>query len=197
MGNTLVRAAVLGLSLLCSTAAFARVEVAPVQNKSLGLTLAVRITEDIAPGDYERLLQGLKHNPGKFARKIALLDSIGGSLGEAIKMGRLLREAGFDTWVPRNSVCQGTCVYLPGRRAYAPGARLCRAAPSLFPRRRFLAGRRRQPLQPGHLPARDGRAHRPAGRHGGHRAGAHARAFRAGPRALPAQLSHLARRYAL
>jgi hypothetical protein len=112
MGNTLVRAAVLGLSVLCSTAAFARVEVAPVQNKSLGLTLAVRVTEDIAPGDYERLLQGLKRNPGKFARKIALLDSIGGSLGEAIKMGRLLREAGFDTWVPRNSVCQGTCVYL-------------------------------------------------------------------------------------
>ncbi|MDF3933388.1 hypothetical protein [Pseudomonas citronellolis] len=112
MGIDSLRAAILGLSLLGSTAAFAQVEVKPVQNKNLGLTLAVRVTEDIAPGDYERLLQGLKDNPGKFARKIALLDSIGGSLGEAIKMGRLLREAGFDTWVPRNSICQGTCVYL-------------------------------------------------------------------------------------
>ena len=112
MSSIAVRAAVLGLGLLCSAAAFARVEVKPVQNNSLGATLAVRITEDIATGDYEQLMQGLKRNPGKFARKIALLDCIGGNQDEAIKIGRLLRETGFDTWVPSHGICQGTCVYV-------------------------------------------------------------------------------------
>ncbi|WP_435605905.1 hypothetical protein [Pseudomonas knackmussii] len=112
MSRSAMRAAVLGLGLLCSAAALARVEVKPVQNPSLGPTLAVRITEDIAVGDYELLMRGLKDNPGKFSRKIALLDCIGGNQDEAIKIGRLLRETGFDTWVPSHGVCQGTCVYV-------------------------------------------------------------------------------------
>ncbi|SDI45037.1 COG3904 family protein [Pseudomonas panipatensis] len=112
MTTATVRACLLGIALLFSAMAHARVEVQAVQNKTLGQTLAVRVTEDIAPGDYQLLLEGLKKNPGKFASKVALLDSIGGSLAEAIKMGRLLREAGFDAWVPSNGVCQGTCVYL-------------------------------------------------------------------------------------
>lgn len=112
MGSLAVRGVVLGLSFLCSASAFARVEVKPVQNASLGPTLAVRITEDIAVGDYEQLLRGLKANPGKFSRKIALLDCIGGNQDESIKIGRLLRETGFDTWVPSHGVCQGTCVYV-------------------------------------------------------------------------------------
>jgi len=106
------RVTLLCATLLCSAPALAKVEVQPVQHSKVGPVLAVRISEDIAPGDYERLLKGLMGNPGKFARKVALLDSIGGSAAESIKMGRLLRESGFETLVPSNSVCQGSCVYL-------------------------------------------------------------------------------------
>lgn len=112
MNSLAVRALVLGLGLLVSAAACAQLEVKPVQNATLGATLAVSLTEDIAVGDYERLVRGLKANPGRFASRIALLDSIGGNQDEAIKIGRLLREAGFDTWVPSHGVCQGTCVYV-------------------------------------------------------------------------------------
>ncbi|HCE7672406.1 TPA: hypothetical protein NHQ68_006538, partial [Pseudomonas aeruginosa] len=74
--------------------------------------LTVRVSEEIAPGDYETLLKGLRNNPGTYSRKLLLLNSIGGSVPEAIRMGRLLRESGFDALVPSSSVCQGTCVYL-------------------------------------------------------------------------------------
>lgn len=112
MSRTAIRAAVFCLATLCSAAAFAKVEVQPVQHTKAGRILAVQISEDIAPGDYEALLKGLRANPGKFDRKLALLDSIGGSVAEAIRMGRLLRETGFDVMVPTDGVCQGSCVYL-------------------------------------------------------------------------------------
>nr|WP_229732069.1 hypothetical protein [Pseudomonas sp. N040] len=90
----------------------AKVEVQAVQHKRAGLILAARVSEDIAPGDYEVLLKGLVEHPGQYAQKIVLLDSIGGSRPEAIRMGRLLREAGFDALVPASGICQGSCVYL-------------------------------------------------------------------------------------
>ncbi|AYF86500.1 hypothetical protein SA496_13045 [Pseudomonas sp. JS3066] len=112
MSRTAIRAVVFCLATLCSAATFAKVEVQPVQNTKAGRILAVQVSEDIAPGDYEALMKGLRANPGKFDRKLALLDSIGGSVTEAIRMGRLLRETGFDVMVPTDGVCQGTCVYL-------------------------------------------------------------------------------------
>ncbi|BCD88169.1 hypothetical protein PSm6_45760 [Pseudomonas solani] len=105
------RLAVLGIATLCSAAAFARVEVEAVQHKS-GPMLVAKVSEDIAPGDYDALMKGVLGHPGKFARKIVILDSIGGSVPEAIRMGRLLRETGFDALVPSTGLCQGTCVYL-------------------------------------------------------------------------------------
>jgi hypothetical protein len=112
MINRLTQTTLLFAGLLCSIAAVAKVEVQPVQHKTTGRILAVSISEDIAPGDYEALLKGITGNPGKYAQKIVLLDSIGGSIAEAIKMGRLLHETGFDAVVPATSICQGTCVYL-------------------------------------------------------------------------------------
>ncbi|HSC83837.1 MAG TPA: hypothetical protein VLC30_09505 [Pseudomonas sp.] len=112
MTSLTLRAALLSIALLGSTTTRAQVEVQPVQHTSIGQILAVKVSEQIAPGDYEALLKGLRQNPGKFAKKIVVLDSIGGSIQEAIRMGRLLRETGFDVLVPSNSVCQGTCVYL-------------------------------------------------------------------------------------
>jgi hypothetical protein len=112
MSRRAIRATLLCISLFASAAAIGKVEVQAVQHKSAGPILAVSVSEDIAPGDYEALLKGLTANPGKYAKKLALLDNIGGSVPEAIKMGRLLREAGFDTLVPVSAVCQGSCVYL-------------------------------------------------------------------------------------
>lgn len=100
------------MTALCAHSALAKVEVESGQQKPLGRVLVAKVSEDIAPGDYDALLKGLRAHPGKFARKIVLLDNIGGSAAEAMRIGRLLRETGFDTLVPSNGVCQGSCVYL-------------------------------------------------------------------------------------
>lgn len=104
-------------ALLCATATIpfatqARVEVEAVQHQSMGRILAAKVSEDIAPGDYETLLKGIRAHPGQYQRKIVLLDSIGGSAAEAMRMGRLLRETGFDAVVPSSGLCQGSCIYL-------------------------------------------------------------------------------------
>lgn len=90
----------------------ARVEVEAVQHPTIGRMLVAKVSEEIAPGDYDALMKGVLGNPGNFARKVLMLDSIGGSVPEAIRMGRLVRETGFDTLVPSTGLCQGTCVYL-------------------------------------------------------------------------------------
>lgn len=116
--------ATLGCTLLPSLASQAKVEVEALQHQSMGHILAVKISEDIAPGDYEALLQGIGAHPGQYQRKIVLLDSIGGSAPEAIRMGRLLRETGFDAVVPSTGLCQGSCIYLlaAGHRKTVNGA---------------------------------------------------------------------------
>ncbi|MEO4047812.1 hypothetical protein AAFN46_12070 [Pseudomonas sp. CAU 1711] len=112
MSRTLLRTTLLCLGILCASPSLARVEVESGVQQPLGRVLVAKVSEDIAPGDYEALLKGLRAHPGKFARKILLLDSIGGSTVEAMRMGRLLRETGFDVLIPSNAVCQGSCVYL-------------------------------------------------------------------------------------
>lgn len=112
MSRTVFQFVIVCVAALCSSAALAKVEVQAGQHKSLGLILVAKVSEDIAPGDYELLLKGIKANPGKYAKKIVMLDSIGGSVSEAIRIGRLLRETGFDALVPSTGVCQGSCVYL-------------------------------------------------------------------------------------
>jgi hypothetical protein len=112
MRLSLLQIALLSAVALCSATAQAQVEVEATQHKRLGPVLAAKVSEDIAPGDYEALLKGLRAHPGKFARKIVLLDTIGGSAPEAMRMGRLLRETGFDVLIPARGVCQGSCIYL-------------------------------------------------------------------------------------
>lgn len=112
MSRSVFQAVIIAAALLCAKNALAKVEVQAGQHKTLGRILMAKVSEDIAPGDYEALLKGIKANPGKFAKKIVMLDSIGGSVSEAIRIGRLLRETGFDSLVPSTGVCQGSCVYL-------------------------------------------------------------------------------------
>ena len=78
----------LRLATLCSLALFActahaEVEVLPLEHEDQGLVLVARVTEQIAPGDYEALLKGIMAHPGKYARKLLILDNIGGSAPEA------------------------------------------------------------------------------------------------------------------
>ncbi|UTW08676.1 hypothetical protein [Pseudomonas benzenivorans] len=112
MHSPLLHAALLCLLTLQSAAALAKVEVEAGDDPRRGRLLVAKVSEDIAPGDYEALLKGLRANPGRYARKILLLDSIGGSAPEAMRMGRLLRETGFDVLVPSTGICQGSCIYL-------------------------------------------------------------------------------------
>lgn len=112
MSRTVFQVVIICVAALCSSAVLAKVEVQAGQHKTLGRMLVAKVSEDIAPGDYEALLKGIKDNPGKYAKKVVMLDSIGGSVSEAIRMGRLLRETGFDALVPSAAVCQGSCVYL-------------------------------------------------------------------------------------
>lgn len=112
MLRSILRPTALGCALLFSFTSQAKVEVEALQHQSMGHILAAKISEDIAPGDYEALLRGIRAHPGHYSRKIVLLDSIGGSAPEAIRMGRLLRETGFDAVVPSTGLCQGSCIYL-------------------------------------------------------------------------------------
>lgn len=112
MSRSVFQAVMISAVMLYSGAALAKVEVQAGQHKSLGPVLLAKVSEDIAPGDYEALLKGIQRHPGKYAKKIVMLDSIGGSVAEAMRMGRLLRETGFDTLVPSTGLCQGSCVYL-------------------------------------------------------------------------------------
>ncbi|PKL99598.1 MAG: hypothetical protein CVV19_06860 [Gammaproteobacteria bacterium HGW-Gammaproteobacteria-9] len=93
----------LRLLTLCALALFActahaKVEVLLLEHEGQGQVLVARVTEQIAPG--------------KHARKLLILDNIGGSAAEAMRMGYLLRETGFDVLLPEVAVCQGSCIYL-------------------------------------------------------------------------------------
>lgn len=178
------------LAVFCATPALARVEVHSLQHKSMGRVLTVRVSEEIAPGDYETLLKGLRNNPGTYSRKLLLLNSIGGSVPEAIRMGRLLRESGFDALVPSSSVCQGTCVYLlaAGKRKTVRGRR---PAPSLLRPRRLaaLALGQRHALRLRRLLPRNGYPQHLGTGHAKHRSQTDARAFGEGTGAVPAELN--------
>lgn len=112
MSRRMFQAVIASALLLCAAPVLAKVDVQAGEHKTQGRMLVVKVSEEIALGDYEALLKGIRNNPGSFARKIVMLDSIGGNVSEAMRMGRLLRETGFDTLVPSTGVCQGSCVYL-------------------------------------------------------------------------------------
>lgn len=108
----MLRPALLSALALFAPGISAQVEVLPVEHENQGKVLVARVTEQIAPGDYQALIKGITAHPGKYARKLLILDNIGGSAAEAMRMGYLLRETGFDAVVPPAAVCQGSCIYL-------------------------------------------------------------------------------------
>ena len=54
-----LRIALAGFAALCLNPAFAKVEVEAAQQKNLGNILIVKVSEDIAPGDYDAMLKAL------------------------------------------------------------------------------------------------------------------------------------------
>lgn len=72
------------------------------------------LSGSIEIGDAAHLKKAIKENQG--GPIVAIMDSPGGNLAEALKMGRMLKEAGATTFVPSWGICASACFY-----AYAGG----------------------------------------------------------------------------
>lgn len=71
---------------------------------------AIRMTGQIAPGDADRFLSWLDTTRPTETR--VALDSSGGSVADALAIGRTIRGAGYDTVVDDGSVCLSACPYM-------------------------------------------------------------------------------------
>ena len=79
----------------------------------------LRLRGAIAPGDGERVAAEID----RLGPALVALDSPGGSVGDALAIGRALRRAGADTLVPEGAVCLSACPYVfAGGVARAAGA---------------------------------------------------------------------------
>ena len=70
----------------------------------------IRVTGQIAVGDADRFVRWLDETRPDAAT--VSLDSSGGSVADALAIGRLIRGAGYDTVVDDGSVCFSACPYL-------------------------------------------------------------------------------------
>lgn len=71
---------------------------------------AIRIAGQIAPGDADRFLSWLEQN--RPAETLVSLDSSGGSVADALAIGRTIRSAGYGTEVADGAVCMSACPYI-------------------------------------------------------------------------------------
>lgn len=71
---------------------------------------AITLTGQIAPGDADRFLGWLDQN--RPAASLVRLDSSGGSVSDALAIGRAIRSAGYDTEVGQGAVCMSACPYM-------------------------------------------------------------------------------------
>lgn len=82
-----------------------------------------RLTGQIAPGDAARFADWLE-GEGRGASEIAL-HSTGGSVKDALAIGRLIRAAGMNTLIPEGKLCLSACPYILAsgvERRVDPGA---------------------------------------------------------------------------
>ncbi|SMO97792.1 hypothetical protein [Paracoccus laeviglucosivorans] len=70
----------------------------------------IRILGQIAPGDADRFLSWL--DTTQPAQTQVSLNSSGGSVADALAIGRTIRSAGYSTRVSTGSVCMSACPYL-------------------------------------------------------------------------------------
>ncbi|MEM7641051.1 MAG: hypothetical protein AAF366_00820 [Pseudomonadota bacterium] len=69
---------------------------------------ALRLRGGIAAGDGARIVDEL----GAAAPEVVLLDSQGGSVGDALEIGRAVRELGLETRLQDGAVCLSACPYV-------------------------------------------------------------------------------------
>ena len=70
----------------------------------------IRIAGQIAPGDAGRFATWLDQN--RPPQTLVSLDSSGGSVGDALAIGRAIRAAGYDTEVANGAICLSACPYI-------------------------------------------------------------------------------------
>jgi hypothetical protein len=70
----------------------------------------VRLAGSIAPGDGARFSEWLAGQPAPPAR--VTLNSVGGSVDDALAIGRAIRAAGLATLVPADRLCLSACPYM-------------------------------------------------------------------------------------
>ena len=83
---------------------------------------SIDISGQIAPGDADRFAAWLEQNRPEASR--VTLDSSGGSVSDALAIGRTIRGAGYATEVQDGAVCMSACPYLLAagtERRVAPG----------------------------------------------------------------------------
>lgn len=88
----------------------------------LGSAGALTVTGTILPGSGEAFAAAVE-SYGEYIKTVAL-DSPGGSVGDALAMGRLIRERGFGTSVAAGSLCASSCplVFAGGKERVATPA---------------------------------------------------------------------------
>lgn len=107
-----LRLAGICFAIALSFSASAGVQVVVGERPDVGRMIGIYIEGPISSGDYKTLLEGINEHRGSFTLKFAVLNSTGGSVYEAMKMGRLLRQAKFDVLIESDGTCQSACVYL-------------------------------------------------------------------------------------
>ncbi|PYE85846.1 hypothetical protein [Pseudoroseicyclus aestuarii] len=68
------------------------------------------LTGSIAPGDAQRLAEALER--AEEAPQVVQLNSPGGSVTDALEIGRALREAGAETRMTEGAICLSACPYV-------------------------------------------------------------------------------------
>lgn len=98
--------------LVSSSAAFAKVEVRLVEQNNFNPMLVVILSEEIQPGDFDAMRSRVAAIHGPFSQKIIALNTIGGSVSEAMRIGEFVREEAFDAVIPQSGECQSSCIYI-------------------------------------------------------------------------------------
>ncbi|RJE79745.1 hypothetical protein [Paracoccus sp. JM45] len=70
----------------------------------------IRITGQIAPGDADRFVEWLERSRPQASQ--VMLDSSGGSVSDALAIGRTIRSASYATRIEDGAVCLSACPYI-------------------------------------------------------------------------------------
>lgn len=73
----------------------------------------LHLTGEIRPGDYDKLISAFKKNPQEFVTtQTVYLNSLGGSVSEAIKLANFIRETSRVTFIDDDAKCMSACFFL-------------------------------------------------------------------------------------